>query len=138
MTVKTQRPIKWENTCKAIYDNKLLEEAVLWYSSHPVRSKKKVFISAKYPAVAIRKEKLHIHRLIYSYINNGVPSDCYVHHKNGNKLDATTDNLEAVNIKEHQSMHNRGKTISEEHKESIRKSNRTRYENPELLKELNK
>jgi len=140
MRAKIQRPIKLINTCNAIYDDELLKLAIIWFSSVPVNKSKKVFLYGKYPAIAIRHIKLHIHRLLYAYINKGIKQGYYVHHKDGNLLNANIDNLEMIEKGKHQSMHNKDKKISDKHIKAIIKSNKKRkgkkykiYENPEAV-----
>ena len=78
----------------------------------------------EYPAVSIIKDKIHIHRLLMMYwIGTDLPKCYFVHHIDGNKLNATKENLSLVFNSKHQSYHNKGKTITNEHKESIRKFN---------------
>ena len=62
------------------------------------------------------------------YWNNikELSTNVYIHHKNENKLDATKNNLMFMQSSEHQSKHNKGKTISKEQKNSIINSNHKR------------
>lgn len=47
MIIKTQRPINFINTCKCIVDYKELEKAIIWYSTYPVASTKKIYLLRK-------------------------------------------------------------------------------------------
>ena len=97
MIIKIQKPIKFNNTCNCIVDYDELEKAILWYSNKPVKSIKKIYIHAKYPAVTINRDKIHVHRLLMSYwLKAEIPSDFYVHHINENKLDARKENLAII------------------------------------------
>ena len=80
-----------------------------------------------YPAVSIHKVKIHVHRLLMLYWNNGfIPPEKQVHHKNGNKMDARRCNLILLNAGEHQSMHKKGKKISDNTREAIIRFNHSR------------
>lgn len=77
-----------------------------------------------YPAVSIYDEKIHVHRLLMLYWNGGkIQSKKVVHHINGNKLDASKNNLCFIDSDKHARKHNLGKVISEEQKQRIREFN---------------
>jgi hypothetical protein len=81
----------------------------------------------KYPAVAIHDEKIHVHRLLMMYwMKRKLSPKEYVHHKNENRIDASRENLEVIDAKIHQSMHNKGKMFSPEHRQRIGEGNRRR------------
>ena len=122
--IKEQKEICFINDCNALVDYKELANAILWYAKSPVMSKKHIYMHGEYPAVSIIKDKIHIHRLLMMYwIGTDLPKCYFVHHIDGNKLNATKENLSLVFNSKHQSYHNKGKTITNEHKESIRKFN---------------
>lgn len=127
MIVNNQKNIIIKNDCDAIFEEKELIEAILWYSDKPVTRIKTVYMHGEYPAVSIYEKKIHIHRLLMMYwLQSEIPTGYLVHHNNRNKLDARKENLSIVSVSYHQSYHNKGKSISEQQKEQIRKSNRTR------------
>lgn len=127
MTVKNQRPIEFINKCGYIVDYRELEKAILWYQKKPTTSKKSIYTHGYYPAVSIHKEKIHVHRLLMMYWTGEVmPTNSIVHHIDGNKLNSSKNNLSVVNNSEHQRYHNKGKTISEEHRLKISDNNRLR------------
>lgn len=127
MIVKNQKPINFLNVCDCLVDYEELEKAILWYTDKPVTSKKKIFIYGKYPAVAIHKEKIHIHRLLMMFWENRKLERWeYVHHKDENKLNAIRDNLEIKEATIHQSMHNKGRIFSQEHRNKIALANSKR------------
>lgn len=127
MIVKFQKPIEIINNCQAIYNEKDLKEAIIWYSSRPVTRIKTVYMHGVYPAVSIHEQKIHIHRLLMMYWEKRqLDTKEFVHHKNENKLCALRENLELLPCSIHQSYHNKGKTLSKEHREKISESNRRR------------
>ena len=139
MIVKEQKPIRLINSCGAIYDDKTLKEAVLWYSKRyigkPVIREKKVFMYGRYPAVSIHRYKIHLHRLIFSYDIGVMIVSSYIHHINGNKLDNRLENLQQMSASEHQSITNKGRKQSPEHiAKRMASMRRTRYSNPHLIK----
>ncbi|GIP55934.1 HNH endonuclease [Paenibacillus vini] len=127
MTIKNQKTIEFVNTCGCLVDEEKLKEAVLWYAKKPVMAKKKIFMHGKYPAVAIGKEKIHVHRLLMMY-KEGRKLDYteYVHHIDENKKNANYENLQIVYQRDHQSFHNKGKVFTEQHRERISMANRRR------------
>ena len=122
--LKTQREIKLENTCGALYDESELIDAMLWYSEKPLISVKKVAMHGNYPCVSLGKEKIHIHRLLMMYWIKSKELDGYVvHHEDLNRLNALKENLSLVYGKTHQSNHNSGKTLRESHRAKIAEAN---------------
>lgn len=127
MIVKNQKSIQIINNCDALFDEGELKRAIVWYSDKPVVEKKTVYIHGIYPAVSIYEEKIHIHRLLMNYwMQKDLDFDQHVHHKNGNKLDARRENLEIICASSHLSHHNKGKSLSEEHKKKISLANKRR------------
>ena len=127
MIVKTQKTIKIINSCRCLVDEEELKRAILWYTKKPVVQIKKIFIYGKYPAVAIYHEKIHVHRLLMMYwLKRKLKANEYVHHENKNRYDAIKDNLKLIKQATHQSMHNKGKALSEEHRKKISQANKRR------------
>ncbi len=61
------------------------------------------------------------------YWNNGIiPDGRQVHHRNENKKDASRDNLTLIDAGIHQSLHNKGKSISQSTKDAIINFNHSR------------
>jgi len=127
MILKIQRKIEFNTCCDAIYNKVELAEAILWFSSRPVCRMKCVFKHGEYPAVSIYDKKIHIHRLLMMYwMNRDLAEYECVHHKNGNKMDSSKENLEIMLSSEHQSKHNKGKTLTVEHRKKIGEANKKR------------
>lgn len=147
MIVKYQKEIEIVNTCGAIYSEEEVRSAIMDLVAivgKPVQRLKRVYLYGNYPAITIDHIKIHLHRLLMGYKIGHVElatNGMYVHHKNHNKLDARLSNLELIEPSEHQSHHNKGKTISEYQRKRIIESNQTRwikkfpelYENPDLV-----
>lgn len=122
-----QNKIEFNNTCNCIVDYKILEDAIIWYSKFPVFKNRKIYLHGCYPCVSIYNKKIHVHRLLISYVNNRIlTTNEYCHHIDNNKLNANIDNLIIVNDKIHQSLHNAGKTLSLAHRAKISKNNTKR------------
>lgn len=127
MIIKEQKKIIFINDCNCVVDENLLREAIVWYQDKPTAAKKHIYMHGKYPCVSIHKQKIHIHRLLMMYIIKGcVPKDKFVHHENGIKTDCRIDNLKLIGISEHQSLHNKGKEVSDNTRKAIIKSNHSR------------
>jgi len=119
MIVKKQKPIIFDNKCGAIFIPWQLEAAILWKNqlNGPVCRIKRVFMHGRYPAISIHGRKIHIHRLIMSWmLKRTIQPDIHVHHKNENTTDATGNNLEIKDCFHHLSMHHKGKKQTEDHK----------------------
>lgn len=119
MRAKKQRPIFFSNTCGCIVDYSELEKAILWYQLFPTHSKKKIYLHGKYPCVTIGDTKIHVHRLLMLFWNKSKVMNQYCHHVNHNKLDCSRYNLISIDVSKHQSCHNLGKIISNEHRVKI-------------------
>lgn len=52
------------------------------------------------------------------WLNSYIPNCYIVHHVDGNKLNANKENLCLMFISTHQSLHNQGKTISDEQRKN--------------------
>ncbi len=127
MTVNTQRPIVIQNACEALYDDKSLISAILWFSDKPVVRIKKIYMYGRYPAVSIGKAKIHIHRLIKMHEEKRtLHRNEHVHHINHNRCDARPENLQIIDAGDHLSKHHSGKVLSAEHKEKISLANKRR------------
>lgn len=127
MIVKTQKKIKFINDCDATVDYSELENAIIWYAKTPVVNTKHIYMHGNYPAVSIHKEKIHIHRLLMMYwLDCILPRNYFVHHIDGNKLNADKTNLSLMFVSVHQSQHNKGKTLSYNHRQKISENNHKR------------
>lgn len=127
MIVNSQKKIEFINDCNCIVDYDELEKAIIWYQEKPTSRVKHIYLHGNYPAVTIFNNKIHIHRLLMNYwLNAKMPTSFFVHHINGNKLDARKENLSVVFGVTHQSKHNKGKSITEKQRKSIILSNHER------------
>jgi hypothetical protein len=128
MILNTQKPITFENKCGCLVDYELLEKAMLRKSGGRLIARKKtISIHARYPCVAIGKNKYHVHRLIFEYVSGIVVCDGYcVHHIDENKLNNNVSNLKILRADEHAIIHNKGKKGSEKQRECIIRFNHTR------------
>lgn len=143
MKVIQQKQIQLINNCGCLLDENELVSAILWYQKKPTAQKKHIYMHGMYPAVSIHKEKLHIHRLLMLYWNKGnIPTNKQVHHKNGNKLDARRNNLILIDSGVHQSLHNKGKEISQATRDAIikfnhlRKGSRTKFKRSDVTPKM--
>ena len=125
--IKNQKKIVFINSCNCLVDYDLLEKAMLWYSDKPLYSQRFIYMHSKYPAVSIYDKKIHIHRLLMMYkLQSDINENLYVHHKDGNKLNAQLYNLELIDSKKHQSIHNKNKKLSAKHRRKISEANKKR------------
>jgi hypothetical protein len=127
MIVKHQKEIQFINDCGCLVDLTELAKAIQWYSDKPVARVKHIYMYGNYPAVSIYKEKIHVHRLLVMYWENRLlnPSE-YVHHHDGNKLNALKDNLSIMEQRNHQSLHNSGKFLTLSHRQKLSEANHKR------------
>lgn len=143
MIVKEQKPIEFylEKPVKIRVHRPTLAKAIIWYTDKPVAQKKKVFRYGNYFAIAVHGEKLHIHRLLMMYrLRRRLATNEYVHHRNERKWDNSAKNLQLLPASVHQSITNKGRKFTEEHRQRIADANRRRkgikykiYEKPELI-----
>lgn len=125
--IKRQRKITFINSCDCMVDFDLLEKAMLWYSDKPLYSQKIIYMYSKYPTISIYDKKIHIHRLLKMYeLQSDINENLYVHHIDGNKLNAQLNNLELIDSKKHQSLHNKDKKLTIEHRNKIAEANKKR------------
>jgi len=127
MRPKTQKKIRFINDCGCLVNEALLERAMLWYAYDNLKSPRKIFMHGKYPAVAIYRKKLHVHRLIGMYLyRDYIACQIVVHHIDGDRFNCLASNLELMSSKMHGSHHNKGKKLSDEHKRKISEANKKR------------
>lgn len=127
MRPKIQQPLNFNNKCNCIVDYELLEKAMLWYSGGTLKSDKVIYMHGSYPAVSIYHEKIHVHRLLAIYKNkSAIAKEIHAHHKDGDKLNASIDNIELVHGALHLSQHNKGRVLSKEHKAKIAEAGKKR------------
>src|SRR5699024_777785 len=127
MIVNYQEPIEFRNESGCKVDVEELEKSVIWYSEKPVSRIKKIFMHGQYPAISIYKEKIHVHRLLMMYWNDReLNREEYVHHKDGNKLNALKSNLEIMPDSDHQSLHTKNRKLSNIHRKRIGYANKKR------------
>ena len=127
MIVSKQKDIEFINSCGAIVDYDLLAQAIYWYQSKPTARLKRIYLHGKYPAVSVHNKKIHIHRLIFMFLQKRILNTAeYVHHKDGDKLNCDLGNLVLMAGSEHQSYHGKRRMVSERQRQSIILFNRTR------------
>lgn len=127
MIVKIQKPIEFVNECNCLVDLDELKNAIIWYSEKPVTRLKKIYMHGMYPAISIYKEKIHVHRLLMMYwIGRKLMTEEYVHHKDECKTNSSRKNLEIMQSGVHQSHHNKGKELSEQHRKLIGEAGKKR------------
>ena len=127
LIINKQKRIEFINDCDCNVNYAELEEAILWYSEKPTARLKHIYMFGNYPAVSIYKEKLHVHRLLMMYwLECKIPRDYFVHHIDEDKLNATKENLSVVWSSSHQSHHNKGKRLTDEHRRKIALKNSNR------------
>lgn len=128
MAPNKQEGLIFENSCNCKFDPKILELAMLWWADGQIlRKNRKVYMHGHYPAVSIFNEKLHIHRLIFSYNHRKkLIKSVHVHHKDHDKLNSLIDNLAESKDSAHASHHNKGKVLTQSHKDKIALANKRR------------
>lgn len=85
----------------------------------------KAIMNGEYYVIATRKEGNHgqyLHRLIYEdYHGVTLLPSIHVHHIDGNKINNNINNLKAIPMSEHNSLHHKNKTLSKETRDKISK-----------------
>ncbi len=142
MIINSTSATQFVNEAKAMFNATDLREAIHWYAQRGVAPTKKVFMYGRYPAVNIYDKKIHIHRLLMMfYEERDLERGEYVHHIDGNPLNALPQNLEIQSASQHQSQANKGIPHTTEHKKNaanamcLSRYGHPIYENKELLKQ---
>jgi len=116
MKVKIQKPIEFRNQCNCLVDYDELEKAIIWYSDKPTARLKSIYLhggGGLYPSVSIYDKKISVHRLLMMYwLNRDLGCYEYVHHKDGNPLNARFENLQIMAAAEHPVHHLKGRKQS--------------------------
>ena len=140
MIIKSDSATRFRNEAKAQFNADDLRGAITWFAHKSVAPTKKIFMYGRYPAVSIYDTKIHIHRLLMMFWEErDLESGEYVHHIDGNPLNALRHNLEINGASEHQGNIHRGKKQTPEHiakrinATTITRYGHSLYENPELL-----
>lgn len=58
-------------------------------------------MNGEYPAIFLNGQSVHVHRLQWIKYHGEIPKGCVVHHKDGNKLNWSIENLELLSRKDH-------------------------------------
>ena len=97
---------------------------MIWYARGNLRKIHKIYLHGRYPAVSIFDTKIHVHRLIGLFLYAAqITRQIVVHHKDGNRLNNSIDNLELMSCSIHAHHHNKGKKLSLEHRQKISAAN---------------
>lgn len=109
------RHIYFVNDCGCIVDYDLLEKAYLFVTGKKFRYedtvlKRKIMMRGKerrkYPTLSVGYIDMHISRILISYhLGKDLQREEHVHHKNGNVMNNTIENLELLSKKEHRELH---------------------------------
>jgi hypothetical protein len=127
VSIKAQKKICFTNKCGCVVDYALLENAILKKANGSfVVSKRPIYLSGKYAAIAIGREKYHVHRLLYEFLNGNIPKGYHIHHIDGNKLNNKISNFELVLGSKHTSSHNKGKCCSDSARNALIKYNKAK------------
>lgn len=126
----------FENSCNAIFDEKLLYEAIDWKCqllNKYCHKKYKVYLCNGYPCISIGHEKIKIHQLLGEYLFGKIRNGYVIHHKDGNKLNNRKENLQYISNVLHAQIHHKGKEYTPSIK-AIKKARKTIYRE-EITKE---
>jgi len=142
MIINSTSATQFINEVMADFITSDLRDAIHWYAQRGVAPTKRVFMYGRYPAVSIYDKKIHIHRLLMMYYEErDLERSEYVHHIDGNPLNALPDNLEIQSAPKHQSQANKGIPHTNEHRRNaanamcLARYGHSIYENKELLNE---
>lgn len=103
---------KFGNSCNAIYDEKLLYEAIdlkCKKINKYCHKKYKVYLYNGYPCISISHEKYRIHQLLGELIFGKIRKGYVIHHIDGNRLNNNIENLQYLSHSCHSKIHNKGK-----------------------------
>lgn len=67
------------------------------------------------------------HRLVYEQVHGPIPAGYVVHHQDNCYWNHHPDNLQALSLEQHNTIHHRGKTLSREQRQAISKQFKTQW-----------
>lgn len=109
--------IKFENTCECIFEEEILFNAI------DLECKKrncyrhdtyKIYLHGGYPCISLGHDKIRIHILIGKLIYGSIRKGYVIHHKDHNKLNALSNNLEYLSNAAHAKLHKSGNDFRSE------------------------
>ena len=72
---------------------------------------RKGYLHDGYLVVTLWNKEKKVHRLIWEKENGKIPEGLIVHHKDGNKLNNSIENLELLTRNEHSKLHNKERKL---------------------------
>lgn len=107
--LKKQIPKKhFKNECECIVDYEMLYTAI----NNKCKSKNcychneyRIVLRNNYPTVCINRKRYYVHILIGEFIYGRIRKGYVIHHKDKNKLNAMSDNLELMTNRKHIKFH---------------------------------
>lgn len=100
----------FENTCNCIFEEEVLEKAIIQEcNSRGVDPKNnyKIYLYRGYAGISIKHDKVSVHRIIANYMaGQRLSSNISVHHIDGNKLNNRFSNLQILRKELHSKEHN--------------------------------
>lgn len=133
--VDKQKPM-FENSCNAIFDERLLYEAIDWKCQNLNKycyKKYKVYLYGDYPCISIGHEKIRIHQLLGEFLFGKIRKGYVIHHIDENKLNNNKENLQYISKALHTQIHHKGKDYTPSI-EALKKARKTKYRE-EITKE---
>lgn len=98
----------FENECNCIVDYEMLYTAIdkkCKSKNCYCRDKYRIVLRNEYPAVCINRQRYYVHTLIGELIYTKIRKGYVIHHKDRNKLNAMSDNLELLTSRKHLKIH---------------------------------
>lgn len=89
-----------------------------------------------YRVITINNRREYEHRLVWKQHYGEIPKGYHIHHINGNKLDNRIENLELINLSEHEKLHAKERNFCG--RKGIEPVNKTPLEIRNKIKELRK
>ena len=110
-------PINFINSCECMFEKDVLFNAIDLECRNRNcyrQDEYKIYLIDGYPCISIGHNKIRVHVLLGKLLYGNIRKGYVIHHKDGNKLNALSENLEYISSKAHTRIHMTGNDFRSE------------------------